>query len=302
MFYFVVLVCVAQARTSMRSAIKIYILIGLVFANIVLYDAIFGYFNRKQFSLYFLNVGQGDSELIQTRRAAVLVDAGPNQKAATNLDAIMPAYRRTIDVAMITHPNADHMAGLLDILKRYRVRVLMVNGVADTSATYDAVMKAVHADNVPIVYARAGERVSFENVSLDVLWPRLDLPIPAQLPSNKANDTAIVSLVSYRSFKALLTSDVSQSVEQKLLSVLSDIDILKVAHHGSKLSTSDALLEKIRPSYAIISVGRNTYGHPTQDVLARLREIGSSILRTDMNGTIQATIEKGKLVVRSALP
>ncbi len=286
----------------MRSAIKIYILIGLVFANFVLYDAIIGYFNRGQFSLYFFNVGQGDSGLIQTRRAAVLVDAGPNYKAATNLDAVMPAYRRTIDVAMITHPNEDHMAGLLDIMKRYRVRVIMMNGVMNESATYGAIMDAAKANNIPIVYARAGERLAFENVSLDILWPRLDLPIPAYIASNKINDTAIVSLVSYHDFKALLASDISQSVEQKLLSMFSRVDILKVAHHGSKYSTSQAFLDALRPSYAVISIGKNSYGHPTQDVLARLRSIGSNILRTDMNGTIQATIEKGKLVVHGALP
>ena len=240
-----------------------------------------------------LDIGQGDALFIEGPTGIqVLVDAGPNTGAVLRaLPRVMAFGDRTIDAVIETHPDADHMGGLVDVLERYKVGAYITPGItAKTNTLIDALNKSIDKERALIFVARRGMVVDLGGgARLDILYPDTDV----SGWESRTNDGSIVARVVYGQTEVLLTGDSAFATEDYLLAVASSslsADILKVGHHGSKSSTGAEFIQAVRPQVALISVGaRNTYGHPAPDVLARLGEAGVPVMRTDQDGTIVCT-------------
>lgn len=237
-----------------------------------------------------LSVGQGDALYIESPTGVqVLIDGGPDDALLRELPLVMPALDRSLDAVIATHPDADHVGGLTELLRRYEVAVFVEPGLSKDTATAAALSREVAEQKIPRVLARRGMEIDLgDGAQLRVLYPDRDV---AHLSDAQVNEGGIVMELVYGESEMLLMADVGQGVEQKLLildKLELDTDVLKVGHHGSRFSTSEAFVQAASPNVALISVGaKNSYGHPTVEVLERLGRHNIKILRTDKSGTIR---------------
>ena len=234
-----------------------------------------------------MNVGQGDSALIKLPGdIQILVDAGPSEDITGQLSRHLPFYDREIELAILTHPHADHLRGFLGVLKDYHVKNFILSGADYESKIYADFIKLLKAEGSQLYIAKAGDSVSWNNTPiLKILWPS-EIVLGQNL--KKIHDSTVVSQLNLGNKKFLLMGDAEVNVETALVwsNAIEDVDILKVGHHGSKTSTSETLLKAAQPEEAIIQVGRNSYGHPTPLVLDRLAKFGVKIFRNDQVGDV----------------
>jgi competence protein ComEC len=236
-----------------------------------------------------LDVGQGDALYIESPTGVqLLVDAGPTEALLRELPALMPPMDRTLDAIVATHPDADHIGGFAELLERYDVGVYISPGIPKGTATAKKLETAVDAKEIPRITARRGMSLELGGgARLDILYPDHDV---SNLPEDKVNEGGIVARLVYGASEALLMADVGFGVETRLLQLDAselDSDLLKVGHHGSKYSTAQKFVASVSPEVALISVGKNSYGHPTPQVLNILENAQATILRTDEKGTIK---------------
>ncbi len=249
--------------------------------------------------IVFLNVGQGDALLLKMGRVNILIDAGPSKKVVYELDKVLPIYRRRLDLAISTHPHIDHMGGFFDIFKKYKVRGFISSGIVHYDPNVALGLKEVldfsGAKNITL---KANDKIFYKDNKLLFLWPRT---IGGVREDNLDDFSLIIrfykkeSLDKLGTYKAtaIFMADAGNPAEQKLIESFGKnlkTAIIKIGHHGSKKSTSDYFLEAVGPSIAVISVGKNTYGHPNKEVLDRIKEKGIKLLRTDIDGTIRLKI------------
>jgi len=236
------------------------------------------------FSVHFIDVGQGDAILVEAGDADILVDGGPSGTAV--LSYLAGQHVPDLDLMVATHPHADHIGGLDDVLAQYKVLEVWTNGATSTSQTYQDFAAAVATEGAVQQQIRRGYSTEFGGVTLTALDPTDPL-------TGDANGDSIVLRLSCGSVDVLLTGDANADSEASMLadpSVVLDADVLKVGHHGSSTSTTNAFLDAVTPNDAVISVGAgNTYGHPTQETLNRLADHGATVYRTDLNGTVVLT-------------
>jgi competence protein ComEC len=279
-----------------------YVVLGvLVLVAIGIWVAVVAEGRTGVLTVAVMDVGQGDAIYIQSPTGIeILIDGGPDSSVLRVLSELMQPFDRTIDAVIETHPDADHSAGLVDVMERYTVRAFIEPGVPKDTATFAALLRSVKEQGMPRLIARRGMRLELgRGAVLEVLYPDHDISSIAQ---SKSNDGGIVMRLTYGEASMLLMADVSSKVEAQLLALESsqlDADILKVGHHGSRTSTSDAFVKAVTPAAAVISVGGdNRYGHPTQDVLKTLTNNNVKTLRTDEEGTVVFT-SNGEEFVRS---
>lgn len=274
-----------------RALVVLGVLVGICIA---IWVAVYAAEHKRSGVLTFamLNIGQGDALFIEGPTGIqVLVDAGPNTGAILReLPKVMAFGDRSIDAVVETHPDADHMGGFIDVLERYTVGAFITPGIIKHNTTTDALDKEVDAQHMPIYIARRGMVIDLGGgARLDILYPDSDV----SGWENKTNDGSIVARLVYGQTEVLLTADAPFATENHLLAVASSSlasDILKVGHHGSKSSTGEDFIQAVHPQMALISVGaRNSYGHPTEEVLGRLSAAGVPVMRTDLRGTIVCT-------------
>jgi competence protein ComEC len=190
----------------------------------------------------------------------------------------------------LTHPEKDHMAGILDVLKKYKVDYFLWTGVVRQTPEFDKLAEILkQKEKMQIITARAGEKIKAGGVLIDILHPFENL---AGKELKNTNDTSIVSKLIFGENSFLFTGDISSAAEKRLSYSREyenlESDALKVAHHGSKYSTSELFLENTKPKIAVISNGKdNSYGHPTPEVLQRLKKYDIKTLRTDQSGDIE---------------
>ncbi len=257
--------------------------------------------------LTVLDVGQGDAILLQGPSGGrVLVDAGPDpERLLPQLDGLVAAWDRRLDVLVLTHPHEDHVAGAALLLRRYRVGRIAQPGMAGNGPGWEALVETVAAQHGTLGTLAAGDSLRIDGVEIRVLWPRRgEVPQQPGKTGTAVNDVSIVLDVHYGTRRFLLTGDAEQEVDAAFLSdgTLSAaqprVDVLKVAHHGSRTASTEAFLEAARPAVAIVSVGAdNDYGHPAAATLERLRAAGARVFRTDRDGAVAASTNGRDLVV-----
>lgn len=248
----------------------------------------------------FLDVGQGDAILIQHGHQQVLVDGGPSPQAINlELGRRMPFWDRTIEMVISTHPDSDHLAGLLEVLRCYHIEQVMVSGMTADSSLYEAWTELLDDKKINTLQAQTGQRISLgDGLEIAVLNP----VVPFRFAED-TDDNGIVLQVMAGSVSFLLTADISAAGEFVLTDRREDLrcTVLKVAHHGSAYSTTSQFLAVVQPQIAVISVGQdNSYGHPAPETLDRLNDTVSDeyIYRTDEMGTIEFITDGERLWVR----
>lgn len=247
----------------------------------------------------FLDVGQGDAILIKSPYGQnILIDGGPDGSVIKRLSENMPFWDRRIDLMILTHPHDDHVGGLIEAIKRYRVKKILYTGVLHTGPAYLDWLKLVKERKIPAVFASRAQIIKLgPDCRFEILHPAENLAMKGV--ENLNNSSVVIKLI-YKKTSFLFAADMEADAEKELLAGGYDLraDAFKAGHHGSDNSSGEEFLEKVSPRLAIIQVGKNNnFGHPSYRVLRRLEKIGAAIFRTDIDGTIRI-ISDGEKVAR----
>lgn len=284
---------VAQRQYNKRMLRTVVWKRGIVLSLIVLFgfgvwvDVLF--INTHQgiyFEAHFLDVGQGDATLFETPDGVqVLIDGGRDASVLRTLALEMSFFDRSIDMVIATHPDSDHIAGLIDVLKRYEVKTIIVTENENDTPTAAAFAAAVGAEGAELIYARAGQVFQLgASTTLTILFPDRN---PVGFESNASS---IISKVQYGDIGFIVTGDAPKSIEEYLVRQYGEAlesEVMKVGHHGSDTSTAETFVSAVSPQYAVISAGKdNRYGHPHQEVLDRLRTQPLQVFETSKEGTV----------------
>ncbi|OGG02505.1 hypothetical protein A2Z33_01765 [Candidatus Gottesmanbacteria bacterium RBG_16_52_11] len=249
----------------------------------------------------YCDVGQGDAAYIRFPDGRdMLIDAGPGASVLQCLGREMPFWDRTIDLVLLSHPEHDHIGGLPEIIARYTVGQILRSDVAASGDGYRDLMQNIAGKNIPVSYVGQGSTVEIGDIQLRFLWPdtrQLAYGIRASAASAQAdnevlgagvsdnlNDFSTVFLLTFRDFDAFFPGDADNRINSALISQSAGsdpVEILKVPHHGSRTGMTPAYLKWLRPSLAVISVGKNTYGHPAPEIRELLESAGIPFMRTD---------------------
>jgi competence protein ComEC len=242
----------------------------------------------------FLDIGQGDAILLSLPTGEhVLVDGGPEQLVLEELGEVMPFLDRKIDLMVLTHPHADHIMGLVQVLKRYEVEEVLLSGVNYWSSIYDEFLREIRRQNIPTQVAQADDDFSIGSVNFDILFP-----FESMLGDNLSNlnNGSVIMKIIYKDQSLLLTGDAEIEVEEALVEAhdRGDIDlradVLKSGHHGSRTASSWEFLERVQPTTAVIQSGvDNSFGHPHEETLTSYFRMGLTVHRNDLSGRIQLT-------------
>ena len=239
--------------------------------------------------VYFLDVGQGDAELIVTPSGKqILIDGGPTNQIMGELGTIMPFYDSTIDMILATHKHSDHITGLISVLDKYDV-----SKIVDTNRCYDASeaeewQMRKESEGSELITAKTGDEFDFgDGVKIRILYPDI---VPADYKTKNPNNDSIVAMLEYGNLRILLMGDAELPVERDILNKKINVDanILKIGHHGSKTSSTSSFLNSVSPAVGVIEVGaKNSYGLPSDVILSRLETLAIKYYRTDVDGTIK---------------
>ena len=265
---------------------KFYFLLGFLAVNIFIWHTVVMEDRRGMLKVSFLDIGQGDAIFIEAPNGnQVLIDGGSNRAVLKELGKVMPFYDRTIDVVIATHPDKDHIGGLVEVLKNYRTDMVMESGVSSDTGVYQELEKTIADKKLPRILARRGMSLNLgDGARLNILFPDRDTE------GWETNTASIVAKLVYGNNSFLLTGDSPIAIENYLSMIDGQnlkSDVLKAGHHGSRTSTSESFVSFVSPEYSVISAGKNNqYGHPHKEVLDILEKIKSVILKTYENGTI----------------
>lgn len=272
---------------------KKYFVFGSVVGILLLLWSLFSSLPSGKLLVVFCDVGQGDAIYIRTPKGAdILVDGGPSGQVLNCLSKHMSFWDREIELVFLTHPQADHMNGLLAVLQRYSVKNFGIGVEGSKEEGYKKLLELLKNHNVKVFNPYSGQKISFgDGVEFDILWPYYDwvsmqVGEGAVLGTETGVDLNIFSTViqlRYGDFDVLLTGDADEQVQDKILKYnnLGEVEVLKVPHHGAKTALTQKFLESVRPKLAVISVGKNNFGHPSGEILERLKNIGTTVKRTD---------------------
>jgi competence protein ComEC len=254
-----------------------------------------------------LDVGQGDGILVEGGRGGrMVVDGGPDPgRLLIALDERLPPWDRRIDILVLTHPHEDHVAGLALLLQRYTVGRVYEPGMLGAGPGYRAWGEVLAAGGTLRGRLSTGDRLAVDGIGFTVLWPD-PLRVPERPPDGgtSINNVSIVLLGEVAGYRFLLSGDVEEGVDPELIARgLPTVDLLKVAHHGSRTATTSEFLEAVRPRVAVVSAGAgNPYGHPAPSTLERLGELAGRTFRTDRDGAVEVAFHGGALRVRTSGP
>jgi competence protein ComEC len=259
-------------------------LIALIFSSVIGgVFSVWAWRNARETKVVFLDVGQGDAILITQGGNQILIDGGRSGKLLlSRLSRYVPFWDRTIETVIMTHPDADHIGGLPDLIGNYGVREFVSTGAVSSSDIFKLLDDRLNegADNPERIVAMEGLSVALpEGGTLRVLYPHGNLPANAE-----SNEGSVATRFSYGETDFLLAGDLPK--EESFLPKVPETEILKLSHHGSKQSSDERFLSLVKPKEAVISVGKNSYGHPAPEVISRVTSSGALIRRTDMSGDI----------------
>jgi competence protein ComEC len=271
----------------------------LLIGNYLAWLAVFGLFSQKPLAITFFDIGQGDAIFIETvSRQQVLIDGGKDSLILEKLNQEMPFWDRRLDLLILTHSEHDHLGGLIEVIKSYRVDRIVSSGTRKDNSENDFWENSIKEKNIGVKLAKAGAKIGLEGAVLEIIWPEKESRKTDK--NQNTNDLSLVSRLLANGHSYLFTGDISDKVEKKLAeqNLIAETTVLKIAHHGSKNSASSRFLKETSPYLAIISVGKNnSYGHPAKKVLERLEKYGIKVLRTDQNGSIRIEDNGNKISV-----
>ena len=267
--------------------------------------------------LVFLDVSQGDCMLLQDKKeGTILMDCGSTDETQVGTYRLLPYLKAkriaTLEAVIVTHADADHINGIVELLEKMeplsrwddmfykgtvRIKRLLLPEIANPDEAYQKLERLAQEKNIPVYYISENEQLTFGDWKLVCLYPEKGIITESK------NNSSLVWYAFCGKFTALFTGDVENAGEEDILQSglveaygISDINLLKVAHHGSKTSSSEAFLKAIKPKFAVISCGKdNRYGHPHEEIVERLEGIGSEILRTTDRGQITVTVEERRV-------
>lgn len=242
----------------------------------------YGNGNDSNLKIHYIDVGQGDSELIQIGDKNILIDAGTSDKKALNY--LKSLGIKKIDYAIATHPHEDHIGSMDDVIKTFDIGTFYSPKVTTTTKTFENMVKALKAKDLKMNVPKVGEEIKIGNATLTFLAPNSD-------KYEDLNNYSIVVKLKYGNNSFIFMGDAQDVSEGEILKKQLDIkaDVIKIGHHGSHSSTTQEFLDKVNPRYAVISCEKgNDYGHPHKETLAKLNAKNINVFRTDLNGTIIA--------------
>ena len=280
-------------RNDWKAVLALLVLVVLTIWGAVLFA------RDKKLHLFFFDVGQGDAILVRQGQFEILIDGGPDRSILTHLGRVLPPWDRRIEIVVLTHPHADHVTGLVEVIGRYEVGEVWGTGLIHTSDIYRSFLTGIRDNGLSFRVVAAGDRYEYEDLAVTVLAPFRNL---AGMRLDNANLGSIVLKLSYGNFAALLTGDAEETVQAALLDRHGDLTatVLKVPHQGSRDADLPAFVSAVRPQLAILSVGpNNRYGHPHAEVLQRYRSLNIPLLRTDRDGTVTLTTDGVLLWIRT---
>lgn len=281
----------------MKAGVRTYVYLGLLALLLANWSA-WGYVRAGDFlRVTFFDVGQGDSIFIETPQGhRALIDGGPSSKVVEKVGRKLPFWTKTLDLVILTHPDADHITGLVAALREYRVENVLWTGVEQESSIFAQWKGALEREGARAILARAPQRITWarrKDQFMDVVFPEERDAAVAKSP----NELSVAARLIFVSSAFLFTGDITNRGEQALLDrrVNLSAQVLKVPHHGSKTSSSESFVAAVAPSLAIVQVGRNNrYGHPAKEVLERFEALGIPVLRNDLHGDIMVVYDPSK--------
>ena len=236
----------------------------------------------------FIDVGQGASTLVSMGDTHILIDAGENDQGDKVVEQLKAWGVDRLALAIGTHPHSDHIGGMDDVLNAFEVEAYMMPEVAHTSKTYESVLQALEENEIPVTYPEAGDSLELGGMRLTVLGPE-------QVEEDDLNNCSLVSRVDSAYGSVLIPGDCERQAEETMLkgNRLLKADVLQLAHHGSSTSNTEAFLKAVDPKWVVIPVGEgNSYGHPHDEILQRVEELGCKAYRTDWNGTVTCVMDE----------
>jgi competence protein ComEC len=255
--------------------------ISLILAGIIFYS------QSQQLKIIFLDIGQGDSILIEKGSNQILIDGGPSgQKEMEKLGKYIPFWDRKIEIIIATHPDQDHIGGLIDAMENYKVGKIIDTGAKSDSQVYKKYLETINEKNIARLKGEKNMNIKIGEANLEILYPGKVLEDNVK----DTNSDSIVAKLVYGENFFLFTGDFPTEKDADMFNFQVDLSakVLKVSHHGSKYATSEEFLNKVNPQDAVISCGKNnSYGHPAVEILDRLRAKKVNIFRTDERGDIE---------------
>lgn len=237
---------------------------------------------EKSIEVHFIDVGQGDCTLVTLPNGeTLLIDAGDNDYGTEIVQYLKDLSILKLDYVIATHPHADHIGGLDKVIENFVIGRIYMPDISNNTKTYENVLKAISNKNIPVTEAKSDVAI-LENNDLKLFF------VAPVTKTNDINNMSAVLKIIYRDISFLFTGDAESKSESEMLSSKIDLkaDVLKVAHHGSDTSSTKKFISAVAPKYAIISVGSNLYGHPSNHVIQRFLKRNTEIFRTDQIGSI----------------
>ena len=247
---------------------------------------------KENFSVSFIDVGQADSVLIRNGNYNMLIDAGNNEDGEKLVNYFKSLGIEEFTYVFATHPHEDHIGGMDDIINNFKIDNYYMSNKLSTTKTFMDVLDALDGRNLKYMVPNKGDTLKLGDANIKVIYPGDD--------KSNINDSSIVLKVTYGKNSFLLTGDATSNVERKIYNENIKSDVLKVAHHGSSYSSTDVFLDKVKPYYAVISVGKNNiYNHPSNKTLEKLNKRNIKAYRTDLDGTIVFISDGDNLSVKA---
>lgn len=275
--------------------------LGVLFVLIATFTISYGYQNNdsentidnsNELLVYFIDVGQADAIYIKDNDENMLIDAGNNTDGKLLVNYLKGLGVTSFKYVVGTHAHEDHIGGMDNIINNFKINTFYMPDAISTSKTFEDVLDALESNKVAFNTPKIGDTFNLKNAMFEVLSLGTD--------TSDLNDTSIVFKMTYNNTCTLFMGDASSAVEKNLLDKNINCDVLKVGHHGSKYSSSEAFIKAVKPTYGIIMVGKdNKYGHPTEKTLQTLQKYNVNIHRTDEEGTIIMKIKEDTISFES---